>query len=160
MSTHIYICTMSVNEAHQRLQNLVSINLAQVNHRMFRYTNRELAKLSTPVLMEQLPILFMLYLFGDEGKSQQEIANELHKDKSGILRSIRTLEKNMYVKVVQDMGDRRKNLVYLTDAGKAVCEMAINTAQLLDKEITNHLTPEETESLLRILNKLNTAFTN
>ncbi|GAA4457514.1 hypothetical protein GCM10023189_28350 [Nibrella saemangeumensis] len=151
---------MSVNEAQQRVQQLVSFNLAQVNHKLFRHTNRELAKLPMPVLMEQLPILFMLYLYSDECKSQQEIANALQKDKSGILRSIRTLEKNNYVRVVQDAGDRRKNSVCLTDAGKAVCDIAIETAQSLDKEITDHLTPEETTSLLRILNKINIAITN
>jgi len=54
--------------------------------------------------------------------SQQEIANLLQKDKSGIQRTIKTLERDGYLRVQQDDIDRRKNLIQLTAAGKHIME--------------------------------------
>jgi MarR family transcriptional repressor of mepA len=86
--------------------------------------------------------------------SQQEIANLLQKDKSGIQRSIRTLERDGYLRVVPDSVDRRKNMIRLTPAGKMVIEQAIQTTEALDRQIMSQLSQEERDAFLATTRKI------
>ncbi|MFD2571823.1 MarR family winged helix-turn-helix transcriptional regulator [Spirosoma soli] len=121
---------------------------------MARRSNRELTKAGFSLQIEQLPILFIIYFSSDSLLSQQDIANMAQKDKSGIQRSIRTLERDGYLKIVSDDVDRRRNLIQLTPAGKLVVEKAIETAETIDKQVTDQLTASELDSFLITLRKI------
>ena len=57
---------------------------------------------------------------GTRGKKdmiQQDIAEIMDKNKSAVLRSIDILEQKGFVKRVIAQGDRRKNIITLTDTG-------------------------------------------
>ncbi len=128
--------------------------ISHVGHLMARKANRELARLGFTLQIEQFPVLFITYFSGDNLLSQQEIANLLQKDKSGIQRSIRTLERDGYLRVVPDSVDRRKNLIRLTPAGKMIIEQAIKTTETIDEEVMTQLTPEEREAFLKTTRKI------
>ncbi|GAB3555182.1 MarR family winged helix-turn-helix transcriptional regulator [Spirosoma knui] len=138
----------------ERMGRLSIFMISHVGHLMGRQSNRELSKAGFSLQIEQFPILFVIYFSGDDVLSQQEIANMLQKDKSGIQRSIRTMERDGYLKIVADSVDRRKNLIQLTPAGKLVIEKAIETAETIDKQVTSHLTAEELTSFLKTLRKI------
>ncbi|WP_229365931.1 MarR family winged helix-turn-helix transcriptional regulator [Fibrisoma montanum] len=123
---------------------------------MARKSNRELTRLGFTLQIEQFPILFIIYFSEDNLLSQQDIANMLQKDKSGIQRSIRTLERDGYLRIVSDDVDRRKNLIQLTPAGKLVVEKVIETAEVMDKQVTDQLSAEELASFLTTLRKITT----
>jgi MarR family transcriptional repressor of mepA len=125
-----------------------------VGHLLGRRGNRELARSGFSLQIEQFPLLFVIYLAGADFLSQQDIANMLKKDKSGIQRSIRTLERDGYLRVTADDEDRRRNLIQLTPAGKLVVEKAIETTEQIDQQITNQLAPEEVSALLTTLRKI------
>ncbi|GAB2527648.1 MarR family winged helix-turn-helix transcriptional regulator [Spirosoma aerophilum] len=139
-----------------QLSRLVVFNINTVAHLLSRRTNKELAKLGFSLQFEQLPVLFVAYFWGTELPSQQEIANQLQKDKSGIQRSIRTLERDGYLRVVADNADRRKNLIQLTPAGKLIMEKILETADMFDRQLTSQLTTEEVDSLVSVLKKIST----
>ena len=125
-----------------------------MGHLLAKQSNRELTRLGFTLQIEQVPILFMVYFSGEDLLSQQEIANMLQKDKSGIQRSLRTLERDGYLRIVPDSIDRRKNLIQLTPAGKMVVEKAIETAETIDKQVTDQLTTEELDAFLATLRKI------
>ncbi|RAK02874.1 MarR family transcriptional repressor of mepA [Larkinella arboricola] len=137
-----------------QMGQLLVFNIHQVSHAFGRKANRNLTKSGFSLQLEQLPILFVVNCSTDGLLSQQDIANVLHRDKSGIQRSIRTLERDGYLRIMPDSTDRRKNLIQLTPAGKVIIEKVIATAKDLDREVTNQLSAEEVESLIRILGKI------
>ena len=139
-----------------QLSQLVVFNLNHVAHLLARRTNRELSGLGFSLQFEQLPLLFVAYFWGTELPSQQEIANQLQKDKSGIQRSIRTLERDGYLRVVADDLDRRKNLIQLTPAGKLIVEKVLETAEMFDQQLTSQMDPAEVQSLMSALRKIST----
>lgn len=134
--------------------NLSIFLIGYVGHLLGRRSNRELARSGFSLQMEQFPILFIVYLAGDDLLSQQDIANMTQKDKSGIQRSLRTLERDGYLRISADADDRRRNLIQLTPAGKLVVEKAIETTREIDRQITSQLAPEEVSGLLTTLRKI------
>ncbi|RYC71325.1 MULTISPECIES: MarR family winged helix-turn-helix transcriptional regulator [Spirosoma] len=130
--------------------------ISHVGHLMARRANRELARLGFTIQIEQFPVLFVVYFAGEELLSQQEIANFLQKDKSGIQRSVRTLERDGYLRVVPDSDDRRKNMIRLTPAGKMVIEQALKTTETIDHEVMSQLTADERDSFLKTVMKIAT----
>src|SRR4028118_772920 len=90
----------------QRMGSQAVFMISHVGHLMAKKANRELTRLGFTLQIEQFPVLFVTYFAGDDLLSQQEIANMLQKDKSGIQRSIRTLERDGYLRVVADSIDR------------------------------------------------------
>lgn len=128
--------------------------ISHVGHLMARKANRELARLGFTLQIEQFPVLFVTYFAGEELLSQQDIANMLQKDKSGIQRSIRTLERDGYLRIVPDSIDRRKNMIRLTPAGKMIIEQAIKTTETMDQQVMSQLSQEEREAFVNTTRKI------
>jgi len=139
-----------------KLGRLSIFMITHIGHLMVRKANRGLGQQGFSLQFEQFPVLFIIYFAGNEQLSQQEIANMLQRDKSGIQRSIRTLERDGYLRIVPDSNDRRKNLIQLTPAGKMAVEKAIESAEVLDQQVTDKLTPEELDAFLKTLTKIST----
>ncbi|RYF73319.1 MAG: MarR family transcriptional regulator [Cytophagaceae bacterium] len=138
----------------ERMGSQAIFMISHVGHLMAKKANRELTRLGFTIQIEQFPVLFVTYFAGDELLSQQDIANMLQKDKSGIQRSIRTLERDGYLRIVSDSVDRRKNLIRLTPAGKMIIEQAIQTTEMLDKQVMSQLTQQEQDAFLATTRKI------
>ncbi|AEI50429.1 MarR family winged helix-turn-helix transcriptional regulator [Runella slithyformis] len=146
---------LSIKEKiNNSLGQLLTFNINQVSHLFIRKVNRELSKSGSSLQVEQFPILFLLAHSTEGSLSQQEIANFLQKDKSGIQRSIRTLERDGYLRVAADDNDRRKNVVQLTPAGKLTIKKISEMAADINRQVTSQLTPEEVSTLLTLLKKI------
>ncbi len=138
----------------ERMGSQAVFMISHVGHLMAKKANRELARLGFTLQIEQFPVLFVTYFAGDDLLSQQEIANMLQKDKSGVQRSIRTMERDGYLRVVSDSDDRRKNLIRLTPAGKMIIEQAIQTTETLDQQIMSQLSQAEQDAFLATTRKI------
>ncbi|RDB03173.1 MarR family winged helix-turn-helix transcriptional regulator [Runella aurantiaca] len=143
-----------------QLGQYLTFNINHVSHLFARKVNRELSKSGFTLQIEQFPILFLVNHSTEGLLSQQDIANFLQRDKSGIQRSIRTLERDGYVRIVSDDTDRRKNLIQLTPAGKFTIDKITEMAVTLNQEISSQLTPEEVSALLSILRKISATIDN
>lgn len=85
---------------------------------------------------------------------QQDIAELMDKNKSAILRSIDILEEKGYVKRVQVRGDRRKNVLEITENGTLViCKMhEIFLKQ--DQVLTDGIDETSLETCLNVLSEV------
>ncbi|WAM34190.1 MarR family winged helix-turn-helix transcriptional regulator [Caldicellulosiruptor morganii] len=62
--------------------------------------------------------LVLLSLYGQEGRTQEQIVNELHYDKSVMTRIMQSLEKKDYVLRQKNSADSRSYIFLLTDKAK------------------------------------------
>ena len=76
----------------------------------------------------------------------------------GVSQTISTLVKQGYVKRITTESDRRLVYVNLTPKGKALETQISNSSFQLYDEAADILGPEETQSLIRLLEKLSAAF--
>ena len=98
----------------------------------------------------------LIDLLWDEGPlTQQEIANQMQKDKNSITKLIDGLEKKGYVVRETNTEDRRKNLVVVTKMGEGkkqeITRIAINAAD----NILGGIPLVELNTVVEVLNKLN-----
>lgn len=85
--------------------------------------NVTFAGISKEITFEQMGVLY--FISRNSGKKdmiQQDIAEIMEKNKSAVLRSIDILEQKGFVKRVPAQGDRRKNVIELTERGKCVID--------------------------------------
>lgn len=97
---------------------------------------------------------YLLYLYRQEGVSQDVMAKHFNVDKATTARAMAKLEAIGYIRRAEDPSDRRAYLVYLTDQGRAL-EPAIRAVL---KEwallITEDLSQEERDVVYRLLKRM------
>ncbi len=102
--------------------------------------NRNFAEAGHDVTAEQWAML--LHLWQQDGQGQQQLADGACKDKTSVTRLIDGLEKRNLVLRVADQNDRRNNLIYLTNKGKALQKELIALAQKTVAEAQQEIKPE------------------
>jgi DNA-binding MarR family transcriptional regulator len=95
------------------------------------------------ITFEQLEALLHIALNADTQIIQRDLAELLHKNKSGILRTIDLLEKKQFVKRSPVPGDRRKNIIEATPKGTRVAKAAIESFRQIEQSLIKKISPEE-----------------
>ncbi|MDY3918655.1 MAG: MarR family winged helix-turn-helix transcriptional regulator [Candidatus Limivivens sp.] len=95
------------------------------------------------------PILLLLYR-GD-GRTQEEITQEVGVDKSAIARAVQALETKGFLARRKDEADRRCNRIYLTEKAESYREAAEAAKLQWNTILQNHMSEEEQEMLSRLL---------
>ena len=127
------------------LNGKVSAAINRKLYRNFRQYNIDI----TP---EQWTVL--LYLWGKDGVTQQELCNATFKDKPSMTRLIDNMERlNLVVRISNKM-DRRTNLIHLTKRGRDLEEMSRFVANKTLKEALKGLTIEELDISQEVLRKV------
>ena len=137
----------------EEMRESLHVKLGNVTRLIFKKLNSELSLEGIPVLAEQLPVLMVVY-FKEQEITQQDIANILQKDKSGILRSVQTLKKDGFLIIESDIEDKRKNLISLTASGKFVCEKIQALAIAFNNQIMEHFSEEERRMFVSMLDRI------
>ena len=99
----------------------------------------------------------LLFLWENDGVTQQELCYATFKDKPGMTRLIDNMERQHLVVRISDKRDRRTNLIHLTKTGKELEEKARFIANKTLKEALHGLTLEELRVSQEVLRKI---FTN
>jgi DNA-binding MarR family transcriptional regulator len=89
-----------------------------------------------------------------EGPSQGEIGAAMGIDPSGLIATIDELEGRGWLERRRDPGDRRRNVVVLTEAGTDMLSEARAAAYQRAKELTAPLTAKERRALRDLLAKI------
>lgn len=97
--------------------------------------------------------MFLLELYINDGKNQEEIAETLKIDKGTTARALKKLEEQGFVTRIKDENDKRSNKIYLNDKAKDVRDGVLDVLNDWNKEITKSLTEEE-EMLKSLLEKV------
>lgn len=97
----------------------------------------------------QPPLLFTLSK--KDGQSQKELAEKLNVRPSTMTVMLNRMEKGNFVERRQDLEDQRISRVYITEAGKEICEKSKEIMKKTEEDIFGNLTVDEKVILRRLL---------
>ena len=104
------------------------------------------------ITVEQWRVL--VNLWNREGQSQRELAEAVHKDKTGMTRILNGMEKRDLVVRTPDNADGRNNLIYLTRKGRELQQaLVVLTRKTLD-EALHGIAEEELERSKNVLRRV------
>lgn len=87
----------------------------RVKREITRLLQRKLYEAGGEITAEQFRLLMMLWI--EDGRNQQDLADEYGKDKTSIARMLHAMEKHGLITRVPDEKDKRNNLLYITEKG-------------------------------------------
>ena len=114
--------------------------------------SRHFRQNSLDITPEQWTVL--IYLWEQDGVTQQELCNATYKDKPSMTRLIDNMEKQNLVVRISSKTDRRINLIHLTRIGKDLEEKSRFVANKTLKEALKGLTTEELKISQEVLRKV------
>ncbi|MEG0133880.1 MAG: MarR family transcriptional regulator [Clostridium sp.] len=97
---------------------------------------------------------FLVYLYIMDGLTHDELTYKIGVDKAATTRAIVKLEEAGYIKKVQDVNDKRKYYIFLTDYAKEKREEIINKSKKWEIEIAKELTEEELDQFYYLFRKV------
>ncbi|WP_124634628.1 MarR family winged helix-turn-helix transcriptional regulator [Taibaiella sp. KBW10] len=98
-----------------------------------RISSKLIAETKLPLQVDQLPVFMAIYIH--DQISQQEIANNICRDKASVKRTISHLEKNGLVKIQPHPTDKRANLISLTEEGNKAVLLINDVIEEVNKTI-------------------------
>lgn len=106
------------------LPQTLGFMLVHTGKQLLKTINGKFNEITGDITFEQLGLLYFIsrHKNRENGLIQQNIAEVMEKTKSAILRSIDILEEKGLVKRLPVPGDRRKNIIELTNSGKLISE--------------------------------------
>ena len=105
-----------------------------------------------PITTEQYGI--MVHLWIEDGVSQQDLCCATGKDKPSVTRLLDNLEKIGLIRRESCPGDRRKNLIYLTEEGKEIKDSSTDLALKTLNEMTDFVDPNELELAKKVMREI------
>ncbi|MFZ7102404.1 MAG: MarR family winged helix-turn-helix transcriptional regulator [Peptococcaceae bacterium] len=97
---------------------------------------------------------FLLYLYMNDGITQDELSSFLYIDKSATARAIKSLEEKGYVTKEKDCTDKRCNRIYLTAKARHCKKEIKQRVWRWSEFLTDGLDENTKETLLSVLEKM------
>ncbi|MBO3446137.1 MarR family transcriptional regulator [Clostridium sp. CCUG 7971] len=98
--------------------------------------------------------MFLMELYRQDGRSQEELSEVLNIDKGTTARAIKKLEEEGFLLRIKDERDKRAYKLYLTDKGKDVKEDIQDVLMAWENMITSQLNEEEKDTMKLLLKKI------
>ncbi|WP_321288687.1 MarR family transcriptional regulator [uncultured Sunxiuqinia sp.] len=95
--------------------------------------------------------LILLQLYNREDVTQQDLSNQLQRDKSIVLRQVNALLEKRFVVRLPDKIDKRKKNLILTQKGYELLLEAKDISRKLSDELLTGLAETEIDTFLRVL---------
>ena len=105
---------------------------------------------SLNLTVEQWRLLY--YLWNEDGKSQQDLANIANKEKSTITRQIVDLERKGLIVRQPDTIDKRNKLIHLTEHGKSLEAPTLDIADRITKLSEKSIAESDIKTATKVLN--------
>ncbi len=96
----------------------------------------------------------MALIVANPGLSQQMLSVELGQDKATVVQLLDELEGRGWAERRREAGDRRRHHLHVTPAGHIALERMANAATTNEGVALAALTPQEIETLMRLLDKV------
>ena len=135
------------------LSKEVIIELHLTGYKIKRYIASMLRQQGVPLTPEQFMLIDLLWNEGE--MTQQQLANQLKKDKNSVTMLVDAIESKGLVVRRQNTLDRRSNTVVLTDKALELKEMAKQKGISILDQMLEEISEEELHSFLSTLQKLN-----
>ena len=134
------------------LSKEVTVELHLTGCRLKQYIATMLRQQDVPLTPEQFMLIDLLWNQGE--MSQQELADQLQKDKNSVTRLVDAIERKGFVVRRQNTSDRRSNTLVLTEqAEKLKADAKQKGISILDKMLEG-ISEDELRTFLTILRKL------
>ncbi len=121
---------------------------------LLKTINGTFSGITKDITFEQLGVLYYISRNTSKQMIQQDIAVVMDKTKSAILRSLDILEEKGFVKRVSIAGDRRKNVIELTETGKKIIEMMHTRFLGHDCLLQEGISEKDISTCINVLNKI------
>ena len=135
------------------LSKEVIIELHLTGYKIKRYIASMLRQQGVPLTPEQFMLIDLLWNEGE--MTQQQLANQLKKDKNSVTMLVDAIESKGLVVRRQNTLDRRSNTVVLTDKALELKEMAKQKGISILDGMLEGISEEELHSFLHTLRLLN-----
>src|SRR3989441_7494601 len=122
--------------------------LTQVHKALNRRTGEELLG------MRFKPYLTLGYIRDHPGVTQQELESALFMDANSVVLILNETEAAQFSVRRRDPNDRRRHIVELSPAGRRALERADKARESLEDEVLKDLSPDERNTLRRLLERL------
>ena len=134
------------------LSKEIAVELNLTGCKLKQFIAAKLRQMSVPLTPEQFMLIDLLWNQGP--LSQQELADQMQKDKNSITKLVDAIERKGFVIRHQNPTDRRSNTIILTELADSLKDDAKSKGiSILDKMLTD-IPEEELYSFLDTLNKL------
>ena len=135
------------------LSKEVAVEINLTGCKLKQFIAAKLRKMEVPLTPEQFILIDLLWNQGS--MSQQQLADQMHKDKNSVTKLVDALERKGFVVREQNRQDRRSNTLVLTEKAEALKHGAKQKGISILDEMLVGISEEELRSFLVTLHKLN-----
>ena len=104
--------------------------------------------------------MFMIYLYKNDGISQEALSKLVNIDKGTTAKAIKKLEELELITRSKDLNDKRINKIYLTSKALNIKNDFFSVLTKWENILTNELSTEEVSKSLKLLNRVTKNVTN
>jgi DNA-binding MarR family transcriptional regulator len=137
---------------NRKIAHLLAHHINNTGKYMNRVLQQNLQNAGHPVTSEQWVVLTSL--FDRDGRTPTEICEATLKDKPGITRIVRNMERNKLVICVDNPEDGRSKRVFLTKSVKKIEKQLLNIASETESQCIKGISEKEIEQCRSILDKI------
>ena len=135
------------------LSKEIAVELNLTGCRLKQFIAAKLRQMEVPLTPEQFILIDLLWNQGS--MSQQQLADQVQKDKNSVTKLVDALERKGFVVREQNRQDRRSNTLVLTEKAEALKHGAKQKGISILDEMLVGISEEELRSFLVTLHKLN-----
>ena len=135
------------------LSKEIAVELNLTGCRLKQFIAAKLRQMEVPLTPEQFILIDLLWNQGS--MSQQQLADQMQKDKNSVTKLVDALERKGFVVREQNRQDRRSNTLVLTEKAEGLKPGAKQKGISILDEMLIGISEEELRSFLVTLGKLN-----
>ena len=135
------------------LSKEIAVEINLTGCRLKQFIAAELRKRGVPLTPEQFLLIDLLWNQGP--MSQQQLADQMQKDKNSVTKLVDTIERKGFVVRQQNALDRRSNTLVLTEKALELRDGAKQKGISILDEMLDGISEEELRTFLATLRKLN-----
>jgi len=131
------------------LETMMGFNVNRTAHLMSEEIARRFHARGFAVTAQDFGILYRLWR--EDGQKQQQIADQMARDKTTITRRLDGLVKKRLIERRPDPEDRRVFRIHLTHEGKIIVRHLIDAVQRFHSELLRDIPPEDQQTTIHTL---------
>ncbi len=123
--------------------------ISRANHSLKQHLKREFGRSNVTATPSQMGILFALKK--SDGLPMSELGRIIAIDNAAVTRHVDSMERAGFVSREPEPGDRRKNIIRITEKGLSEAEMSARVAHRVNARIKEGFNDGEIDAFKRIL---------
>ena len=139
------------------LSKEVAVELNLTGCKLKQFIAAKLRQENVPLTPEQFLLIDLLWNQG--AMTQQQLADQMHKDKNSVTKLVDAIERKGFVNRQQNASDRRSNTLVLTEKAIELRDDAKQKGISILDEMLEGISEAELRTFLSTLNKLNVNMT-